>query len=199
MGAGNVKAVYGLWGHLPDRPFRLLAFLALTAKDDDSPPRFWGGRETMAVGIGRTVPTGDDDESRKGRHATFEAVRWNLNQLIKAGAIERTRAASPGRTAEYVLRLTPGMAQAESGANGTDAACATTQTESAQRDRPSLRMAQAESGPEDYKDHQGLISGLTTSSSAQPSVGASARCQCGHDVFASDGDCLRCGETRGAA
>jgi hypothetical protein len=172
MGAGNVKAVYGWWGHLPDRPFRLLAFMALTAKDDATPPTYWGGRESMAVGIGRDVPTGDDDAAAKERHATFEAVRWTVNKLIKAGAVERTRAASPGRTAEYALILRPAMTQTQSVPNDPDSVCATTQTQSAQRPRLSLRMGQTESGPEEYKDYRGLTSGANTHLPAQASVGA---------------------------
>jgi hypothetical protein len=172
MGAGNVKAVYGLWGHLPDNPFRLLAFMALTSRDEDRPPRFWGGRETLAVGLGRDVPSGDDQAARRARRATFEAVRWTVQQLIEAGAIQRTRNASPGRTAEYALSLFPGMAQTQPVPNGADSACAMTHTESAHWPRLSLSMAQTESGPEEEQDYPGLNSGVATHHSAQPSVRA---------------------------
>lgn len=188
MGAGNVKAVYGLWGHLPDRPFRLLAFMALTAKDDDQPPCFWGGRETLAVGLGRDVPTGDDAASKRARHAAFEAVRSSLSQLVTAGAIKRTRSASPGRTAKYELILKFGMAQAEPAPNGTGESCPSTQANPAQQGRSILRTAQAEPVPEDYRTDGGLTSGLDRHPSA--SAPGSANClDCGSSMTI-DGDCV---------
>jgi hypothetical protein len=200
MGAGNVKAVYGRWGHLPDRPFRLLVFMAVTAKDDGDPPLYWGGRETLAVGLGREIPdkpTQDDaspesERARRTRHAAFESVRATVEQLVKAGAIRRTRKAFPGKTAEYALTLLPRMEQAHPVPNGAGPACATTQAQPAQRHRPSLRMEQAHPVPEDYQDDIGLTEGPPTHPSAQPQGDARGRCSCGHNRFAADGECLNC-------
>ena len=55
MGAGNVGLVYARWGHLPHAPFRVLAYMALRTLDDGDPPRFWGGRESLAVALGRSA------------------------------------------------------------------------------------------------------------------------------------------------
>lgn len=108
MGYGNVKAVYGVWGDLPDGAFRLLAYMALIAKDEDDPPRFYGGRETLAYALGWAVEdkrTTDPVEIAK-REQAFKSVHRTLGILKKAGAITTLVAAAPGRTAEYGLNLT---------------------------------------------------------------------------------------------
>jgi hypothetical protein len=104
MGAGNVKAVYALWADLPDRPFRVLAYMALTAKDADDPPKFWGGRESLAVAIGRKVSPNDSEASVR---TTFRAVRSAVKQLIEADAIKLDRHHAPGVPARYALQLRP--------------------------------------------------------------------------------------------
>ena len=52
MGARHVAAAFAQWGSLPDRPFRLLAYMALVAKDSTAQPTYWGGRDGLCVGLG---------------------------------------------------------------------------------------------------------------------------------------------------
>jgi hypothetical protein len=105
MGAANVKAVFGVWNQLPDLPFRQLVFMAVTAKDDDEPPVYWGSQETLAVALGREWPAGDSQEARKVRGATERAIKRGRRDLVEAGALWRSRRAAPGRTACYALNL----------------------------------------------------------------------------------------------
>jgi hypothetical protein len=98
MGAGNVKAAYGVWSHLPDPAFRLLVFMALVTKDEDDPPIFWGGRETQAIGIGRKPPH---------TAADMRAVERAVTKLREAGAIELVQHSAPGHTARHALHLSP--------------------------------------------------------------------------------------------
>lgn len=100
MGAGNVKEVFVRWANLPHAPFRLLAYMALTAKDDADPPMFYQGQEAMAMAMGM-----DPDADTKARQSAFRALRYNVAALETAGAIKRTALAGPGRNAEYQLQL----------------------------------------------------------------------------------------------
>ena len=48
MGATLAKAAYGpQWVHLPWKAHALLVFMALTALDNDKPPRYYGGRDAL--------------------------------------------------------------------------------------------------------------------------------------------------------
>jgi hypothetical protein len=97
VGVKNARLVYAKWGHLPDEPFRLLVFMALTSLDRDEAPRFWGGRETLAVGLGRL--------GRERDPATIRSVRRNVAELVRFGAITRAGHAHRGRNATYRLNL----------------------------------------------------------------------------------------------
>lgn len=117
MGAGNVSLVYLRWASLPDRPFRLLAYMALVSMDTDCPPRFWGGYPSLARALGRNTP--DDtpknptDGERKARNADFEAVRLGMKVLLESGPVSILVPKAPGRSAVYALDLgfnTPGQA-----------------------------------------------------------------------------------------
>lgn len=113
MGAGNVGLVYARWGHLPHAPFRVLAYMALRTLDDGDPPRFWGGRESLAVALGRLVPKPEDEQSRRERKAAFEAVKEVTATLRRLGAIEIIEPARPTRNAVYALNLHHRMVGAE--------------------------------------------------------------------------------------
>ncbi len=102
MGAGNVKEVYARWSHLPHAPFRLLCYMAVTAKDNDETPSFFQGQEACAMALG--MPP---DADTKARQVAFRQVRRHMEALVKEKAIERIRAASPHRNAEYALCLDP--------------------------------------------------------------------------------------------
>ena len=100
MGAGNVKEVFVRWAHLDHAPFRLLAYMAIVAQDNGDPPMFYQGQESCALALGMSP-----DADAKARQAAFRGVRRHIETLIKAKCIERVRPASPGRNAEYALRL----------------------------------------------------------------------------------------------
>lgn len=102
MGAGNVKAVYETWSSLPDRQFRVLAYMALVSKDGDAVPTYWGGWKALAGAIGRG---GHEQLTAAEARAAKEAVRVALKALTKAGAIDVSRSSAPGRNATYEIHL----------------------------------------------------------------------------------------------
>lgn len=107
MGAGNVKAVFALWGDLPGAAFRLLTYMALRSKDADSPPTYYGGRDDLAFALGRKIPSAADAdaEGRREREAAFKAVKAAIGVLVKQGAIAPAERARPGWNAVYALKL----------------------------------------------------------------------------------------------
>lgn len=115
MGSNNVKQVYAHWGHLTHRSVRLLAFMANTTLDKHNPPKFYGGRESLAAALGYDVPdepaSGSEgvwaDEARRKRDRAFHAVKQTVNALIAAGAIERVKVATFRSHSEYHLNLSP--------------------------------------------------------------------------------------------
>lgn len=107
MGAGNVKLVYARWADLDDAPLRLLAYMAVIALDEGDSPRFWGGRDALALAIGRMVAdrkTKDPAEIAERKRA-FKAVTRTLAILKDAGAITVLEPAAPGQNAVYALNL----------------------------------------------------------------------------------------------
>lgn len=106
MGASNVKAVYAKWTHLDDLPFRVLLYMAVVSHDVAS-PRYWAGREPLALAAGRPVP--DAVRGNAGvaaqRKAAFKAVDRVMDTLTAAGAIVQTGSAHSGRNGEYTLNL----------------------------------------------------------------------------------------------
>lgn len=112
MGASNVAAAFTRWRpQLRDGPMCLLAYMALTARDADSPPRFWGGRESLVLALGRrlppVVPTDHPDHyaNTLEREAAFTAVKRALKALRLAGAITLLNTPGPGERANYRLNL----------------------------------------------------------------------------------------------
>ena len=97
MGAQLVSRVYTSWTHLPDRPFRLLAYMALIAKDTNADPTFWGGRDSLAEAMG--MPPGTE--------STRQMIKRAVRVLITSGAIERAYVGHAGKRTEYRLTLTP--------------------------------------------------------------------------------------------
>lgn len=97
MGAGNVKAVFATWQHVvPDPAFRVLVYMALVAQDNDKPPLYWGGREALAMCLGRSTPHSSAD---------WRAVSRAIRQLVDDGAIELDRGPSPVSNARYRVVL----------------------------------------------------------------------------------------------
>lgn len=96
MGARHVAAAFAQWGSLPDRPFRLLAYMALVAKDSTAQPTYWGGRDGLCVGLGvEATPSG------------HRVARRAIADLEAAGAIERKYVGHSRKRSEYRLVLTP--------------------------------------------------------------------------------------------
>lgn len=178
MGAGNVKTIYGSWSAwrdsddnrrtLSDIAFRLLAYMALVTKDEDRPPLFWQGRESLAMAIGRAAPHTPAD---------WRAVDRALAELRDAGAIATDQHSSPYRNARYAITLlrptgdvgrqvntrhvtTPDHTTSH-GQNTRHAVVEHTTSHGATPVTP--RRAQEEQGT------QGLIRGVDPSVSAQPS------------------------------
>lgn len=94
MGAAHVSAVYARWGHLPHRPFRLLVYMALIAKDSTPNPTFWGGRDGLCIGLG--LPANDTGH---------RVARRAIADLEAAGAIERAYTGHNGKRSEYTIVL----------------------------------------------------------------------------------------------
>lgn len=141
MGAGNVSLAYICWAKLPDRAFRLLAYMALVSMDTDNPPKFWGGHSALARALGRNTPdalpiNATEAESKAWR-ADMEAVRAAVKALFQNGAISLDQESAPGQNARYALHLalgtrsnTPGSAwqtPQEFPGNTPGSACATPQ------------------------------------------------------------------------
>ena len=96
MGAQLVSRVYASWGHLPDRPFRLLAHMALTVKDATPKPTYWAGRDTLAQALGMEPSA-----------AAHQSVKRAIRQIVAAGAAEIAIHGHAGKRTEYVLTLDP--------------------------------------------------------------------------------------------
>ena len=98
MGAQLVSRVYTSWTHLPDRPFRLLAYMALIAHDSHKQPTFWGGRDDMcdALGMAEYTPS------------QYAMVKRAVRHLVTAGAIERAYIGHHGKRTEYRLLVQKG-------------------------------------------------------------------------------------------
>jgi len=106
MGRANVAAVCARWAQLPDRSWRLLAFMANLCRDDDPELVYYGGREALAdvLGAPHTEPG-------------FRRVENAVGHLVRSGAIVVKRRAGNGRNAEYRLRLFAGVAPHPVGGN----------------------------------------------------------------------------------
>src|SRR3954451_14860175 len=96
VGASNVAAAFAFWSRPlreKQRAFRLILYMALVSIDKDDPPRFWGGRDDLAVAaLGRDVTAGDAE-----RRAAYEAFRASVADLTKCGAIVCTATGRIGR------------------------------------------------------------------------------------------------------
>jgi hypothetical protein len=87
VGAANALKVYAAWSHLDDRPLRLLAYMALVARDNDAAPWFGLGQEALAeLALGQ-----------KPSDASMRAVRRAVTALRDAGAICTAKRATYGK------------------------------------------------------------------------------------------------------
>jgi len=155
MGSANVGLVYGRWGHLPDRSFRLLAYMALISMDEDDPPVFWQGRESLSMALGRMTPPapakGDTSERanqfKKARTADFEAVKSALRALFQEDVVRVAKECGPGSPTVYSLHLDAGTGKAEPVQRGR-LSLSTGKAEPVQRGRLSLPPTTKE--PKDF-------------------------------------------------
>ncbi|MWJ18486.1 hypothetical protein DOU17_06040 [Clavibacter michiganensis subsp. michiganensis] len=113
MGAQLVGKAYAFAvdHRLTDREMRLLAWMALTAKDTDLQPQYYRRRESTALALGELVPdrpeSGDPETATKTaeRDAAFQRVKVATAGLVKAGAITRLRSGREGRVAVFAVTL----------------------------------------------------------------------------------------------
>jgi hypothetical protein len=152
MGAGNVKLVFTRWGDLPHGPFRVLTFMALVSLDDDHPPRFWGGRESLVVALGRKLPDEVDEDTKRERQAAFKAARDATTTLTKRGAITVVRTARPGQRQEWILNLDRTMVH--------EKRAPVVHGKRAQRCTENVRMVHEDRAPEEEQEDSGLTTGV---------------------------------------
>lgn len=104
VGAQNVGLVYARWGALNHAPFRVLAYMALRSLDSGNPPIFYGGRDEVAIALGRPIPDAGP-EFEKTRQANFNMVKKITRELSAVGAIVLVQAPGTGQNAVYELNL----------------------------------------------------------------------------------------------
>ncbi|MEU5945113.1 hypothetical protein ABZ793_06070 [Micromonospora sp. NPDC047465] len=101
MGARLVSLVLARWSHLPDRAFRVVVRMALTALDEatDKVPAatYFGGRDPL-IAVLRNERGGDRDTADR-------TLKRAIGDLIKDTAIERVSAGRAGKNAVYRLTL----------------------------------------------------------------------------------------------
>lgn len=181
MGAGNVKAVYHHWGELPHAPFRLLAFMGLTTLDDSKDGRparqFYGGREMLAVAMGRVVPPEDleDPDVTRERHAAFVAVDRALKVLSKAGAIKVLEKAGHYRPAKYELLFPAASTTVSVDLQHHGERGAKNHGERERSTTVSVPEHHGERGAQEEQEEPGLTSGETGRGDLPPTGGAHAR------------------------
>lgn len=196
MGASNVKAVYALWGDLDHAPHRLLAYMAVRALDvpaEGKPARrFYGGREELALALGRVLPdpTPGDEAVRRERLAAFRAVDRAVAALVSAGAVKVARHAHTGSAAEYALQLDTRQHHAERGpfdrVEHHGERGAEDHGQRRQSTTVSVEEHHAHRGPKEEKEQEGPQDRNTGVDQLAPVTVARARCD--HGVPAS----IRC-------
>jgi hypothetical protein len=88
---------------------KLLLWMSLIALDADTPPRYFGARESSAFGLGRKIPDAPNelDPAAEAKHlereAAFYAVKIAVQGLVAAGAIQRLKRGREGTRAEFAL------------------------------------------------------------------------------------------------
>ncbi|WP_181110602.1 helix-turn-helix domain-containing protein [Rathayibacter sp. AY1B8] len=90
---------------------RVLLWMAHTARDTDTPPRYFGSRETTALAPGYMLPDQpnptDPEAAVKNaeRERGFQRVKVAVSGLVKLGAIARLHSGRDGRSAEFEITL----------------------------------------------------------------------------------------------
>lgn len=104
MGYANIAKVFTYWRHLGHREVRLLTYFALQSRDDDSPPRYFGGWQSGAEALGL-------DPFGKRHRSAAEVFRKTSASLRQAGAIVSS-GSTGGSRSEYALTLDPTVSYA---------------------------------------------------------------------------------------
>jgi hypothetical protein len=105
MGSTLARIVLGpQWAHLHPRAARLFAFMALTAKDQDKPPRYYGGHDALVECL-------YGKKSSDPRHKQWQSreVYRVLDVLKTAGCIQSLKDGHRGTRAEYILLVDPNL------------------------------------------------------------------------------------------
>lgn len=146
---------------LKPNEYRLLVYMAHTAKDADLPPRYFGSREASAFGLGRMVPDEPDeldpDREQKAavRASAFQAVKVALKGLVDVRAIKQLRAGSEGVRAEYALTF--------EGLTAADRKALLSQVRNSYRQRREpLRRSYEIRTPQEYQEPQEPTRGTTS-------------------------------------
>jgi hypothetical protein len=112
MGIQLANVVSVSWAHLPERQFKILMRMALTALDSPNgkgqPARvYFGGWEALSLALARDVPDEDDprDEAKRRRRRLCREVSEVTSALVTAGAIKPQETARRGH--QQTWKLTP--------------------------------------------------------------------------------------------
>ncbi len=87
----------------------VLIWMALTARDDDDPPRYFARREETCYALGRMVPDApapdapDREQIARERAAAFQRLKVVIGELVAAGLLERVKRGQRNQRAEYAL------------------------------------------------------------------------------------------------
>ncbi|MGW7301394.1 hypothetical protein [Streptomyces sp. NPDC054829] len=203
MGAANVKAVFARWGGLPHAPFRVLVYMALVSLDADDKDRgmkarqFYGGREALALAMGRMVPEEDRDNAdvTRERHAAFAAVDRAVKVLTKEKAIKVLEAAGHYRPAKYELNLSLSSTTLSVDLQDHAQRGPKDHAERASSTTLSVTTDHAQRGLQEEQEPRGLRSGATGLAGLSPDPGAHAspsipepQAQQDPHVFVDDGE-----------
>lgn len=156
MGAGLVQAAYSSWGHIADRPFRLLVHMSVVALDNDKRPKYFGGRDALVAALG--LPADKSTSNQMVSHA--------IRALVDAGAISRANVGRVGQRAEYWLHVKRLPKKGDSGVNRrvTGASIGRVTPESTEGDSGVNSRVTVES-PQGTttRNHRGIQGGITSS------------------------------------
>lgn len=103
MGFHLEGAAWAIWSELPDRPFRVLLFIARSLPDPDPGepiPDWYGNPDRLAVAIGQL-----DQVDGKQRRTVLNKISRAMTALVDAGALTVISRASPGNRARYGVQL----------------------------------------------------------------------------------------------
>lgn len=113
MGLKLIKRAFATFGdvHLSGDARTVLLYMAMTARDDGDPPRYFARREETVYVLGRRVPDRlpathpRAAEVDRQRAAAFQRLKVVTAELVAAGFLERVKRGQRNQRAEYAIRL----------------------------------------------------------------------------------------------